>query len=255
MSVVTFDVEDNIGTLTLNRPEVHNAIDAATIEALEKILDEIDQLPDLRVLIVTGAGGSFCAGGDLSYFAGLERIEDARAMTRRMAAVLRRLADGPRPVIAAVGGNTYGGGCEVLLACHLRLAVPTARFSFRQAAMGVVTGWGGGVRLVRTVGRSNALRLLLTADVVEGIEARRLGLIDFLVEDPERLMDEALALARRISANASESIGAFLELVRCFEAEGPEAAEQREAELFEQGWVGEHFRQKVAEWTRDRGRD
>ncbi len=251
MSAVIFSATDGVGIIRLNRPEVHNAVDAAMMEALEAVLEEVDGLPDLRALILTGAGRrSFCAGGDLEYFAGLERREDGRAMSRRMAAVLRRLADGPRPVIAAIGGDALGGGCEVAVACHLRIAAPTARFSFRQAAMGVVTGWGGGVRVLRLLGRSHALRLLLTAETIDAAEARRIGLVDLVVEHSDQLISEATALARRIAANAPEAIAAFLELARTYDSGGVAAAERREAELFEQGWVGEHFRRKVAEWAR-----
>ncbi len=250
MKPVIFEAADGVGVITLNRPEVHNAVDLGVMRSLEGILDEVDRRPDLRVLILTGAGQrTFCAGGDLKYFASLKGREDGRAMSRRMGAILSRLADGPRPVIAAAGGDALGGGCEVLVACHLRIAVPGARFSFRQAAMGVVTGWGGGVRVLRLLGRARALRLLLSAETIDAIEARRLGLIDVIADSGDRLMDEATALARKIAGNAPESIAAFLEIARTFEAEGSAAAERREAELFAQGWVGEHFRRKVAEWT------
>ncbi len=252
MTPVTFEATGAVGVITLNRPQVRNAVDLGVMESLEAILDEVDRDPDLRALILTGAGRGFCAGGDLNYFASLEHREDGRAMSQRMTALLGRLADGPRPAIAAIQGDAFGGGCEILVACHLRIAAPHARFSFRQAAMGVVTGWGGGVRLLRLVGRSHALRLLLTADILDAGKARRLGLIDFVVSDADRLMDEALDLAGRIAANAPESIAAFLDLVRTWEAAGNPAAERREAELFEQGWVGDHFRRKVAEWTGDR---
>ncbi len=252
---MTFDLEGDIGVIRLNRPEVHNAVDAAMMVALEEILDRVDGEPDLRVLVLTGAGErSFCAGGDLKHFASLESREEGAAMSRRMSALLDRLADGPRPVIAAVNGDALGGGCEVLVACHLRLAVAGARFSFRQAAMGVVTGWGGGVRVLRLLGRSGALRLLLTADRIDAAEARRLGLVDVLVDEPGSLMDEALGLARRIAANAPEAVAAFLDLARTYEADGAAAARQREAELFAERWVGERFRRKVAAWA-DRGRE
>ncbi len=254
MSSVSFEVSDGVGVITLNRPQVHNAVDLGVMETLERILDDVDRRPDLRVLILTGAGRrTFCAGGDLKYFAGLERREDGRDMSRRMGAILSRLADGPRPVIAVANGDVLGGGCEVLVACHLRIAMPAARFSFRQAAMGVVTGWGGGVRVLRLLGRARALRLLLTAETIDAVEAHRIGLVDFVVKDGDGVMEEAMDLARKIAANAPESIAAFLELARTYEAAGPAAAERREAELFEQGWVGEHFRRKVAEWTGGRG--
>lgn len=249
---VTFALDDEgVGVIRLDRPRVHNAVDDAMMTDLEAILDRVEAAPDLRVLILTGAGErSFCAGGDLDYFATLESAEAGRKMSRRMSSLLRRLAGGPRPVIAAVNGNVLGGGCEVLVACHLRIAVTGARFSFRQAAMGVVTGWGGGVRVLRLLGRARALRLLLTADTIDAPEAKRLGLVDFLVDEPGRLMDEARALARRIARNAPESVAAFLDLARTYEARGSEAAERLEAELFGERWVGEHFRERVAEWTK-----
>lgn len=252
---VTFDAEGGIGVLRLDRPEVHNAVDGAMMEGLERILDRVEGEEGLRVLILSGAGTrSFCAGGDLKYFADLASRADGAEMSRRMTALLGRLADGPRPVIAAVNGDVLGGGCEVLVSCHLRLAVAGARFSFRQAAMGVVTGWGGGVRVLRLLGRAKALRLLLTADAIDAAEARRLGLVDFVVDDPEHLMDEAMSLARRIAANATESIAAFLDLARTWEADGAAVAERKEAELFARAWEGERFRGKVAEWAA-RGKD
>ena len=247
MTAVTFETCDGIGVLRINRPEVHNAVDAAVMAGLERRLDEIERR-DLRALILTGAGRSFCAGGDLRYFAGLETREQGAEMSRRMGDVLRRLAGGPLPVIAAINGDALGGGCEVLLACHLRIASETARFSFRQAAMGVVTGWGGGVRVLRLLGRSRALELLLTADRIDAAEDLRVGLVESVVA-PERLMAEALGLARRIAGNAPESVAAFLDLARTYERDGGRAAERREAELFAQGWVGEHFRRKVTQWS------
>ncbi len=252
MTAVTFETSCGVGVITLNRPEVHNAVDASMMAALEDVLDRVDRQPEIRVLILTGAGHSFCAGGDLTYFASLDSSDDGRAMSRRMSALLGRLADGPRPVIAAAGGDALGGGCEVLVACHLRLAAPNARFGFRQAAMGVVTGWGGGVRVLRLLGRARALRLLLTAETIDAAEAQRLGLVDFVASGGDQLMDEALSLARKIAANAPESIAAFLDLARTLEADGPAAAEQRETELFAQTWAGDHFRRRVAEWTEGR---
>ncbi|MEM7354022.1 MAG: enoyl-CoA hydratase/isomerase family protein [Acidobacteriota bacterium] len=247
--VVTFEVDDGVGIIRLNRPEVHNAVNDAVMAGLEAILDRIEEMPEVRALILTGAGEqTFCAGGDLKYFASLESQAAGEAMSHRMQALLRRLADGPRPVIAAVNGNTLGGGCEILVACHLRLAVATARFSFRQAAMGIVTGWGGGARVFRLLGRAKALELLLTAKTIEAGEAQRLGLVDHIVDEGERLMDEALSLAQQIAANSRRSVAAFLELARVYEHDGASAAEQRERELFGEAWVGEQFRRQVEAW-------
>lgn len=251
---VTLERQQSIGILSLNRPEVHNVVDDAVMERLESLLDRVEADPELRVLILTGAGSeTFSAGGDLGYFATLETRDEGFEMSRRMQAILGRLAAGSRPVIAAVNGNAWGGGCEILTACHLRVASGEARFGFRQAAMGLITGWGGGVRLFRLIGRSNALRLLLTAQTIDAEEALRVGLVDQVVE-PGEVMPEAIALARQIAANAGHSIRAFLDLARAAERDAEEALTEAETRLFSDCWEGDHFRLKVAEWEEQRTR-
>ena len=140
-----------------------------------------------------------------------------------------------------------------MTACHLRIGGEGSRFSFRQAAMGVSTGWGGGVRLFRLLGRSRALRLLLTADTVTADEALELGLIDFLVPS-DRVLDEALALADRIAANAREPIAAFLQLARATDQEPHHSARALERRLFADRWQDEVFWERVASWRDRRAR-
>ncbi len=252
---VRFERRHQIGILVLNRPEVHNAVNAAVMERLESLLGRLEHDRGLRVLILTGAGSeTFSAGGDLGYFSTLTSRRQCLGMSRRMQAILRRLEDGPQVVIAALNGNALGGGCEIATACHLRIAASTARFSFRQAAMGVVTGWGGGVRLFRLVGRATALRLLLTAETIDAAEALRIGLVD-RVAAPEALIDEALALAAQIVANSPAAVGAFLELARAIAQTGPEAAVETETRLFGECWVGEDFRGRLADWQKRRSSD
>ena len=244
-----------MAVLRLTRPEVHNVVGLATINRLEALLDQLDADLEVRVLVLTGRGvKSFCAGSDLTDLVplvdgGTAQRASALEMSPRMSAILDRLEAGPRVTVAALAGSAYGGGCELLTACHLRVAGQGIRFSFRQAAMGVSTGWGGGERLFRLVGRSRALRLLLTADTLEADEALRIGLVDFLVPQ-DQVLDEALALAERIANNAPEAIAAFLELARAVE-ESPGTAREIESRLFAELWQGETFWQRVASW-RDR---
>ncbi len=239
-----------IAVLRLARPEVHNVVDAATLERLEHHVAQLAE-DGTEVLVLTAAGGrTFCAGADLSYVAALTDHRQGLELSRRMRAVLASLEDGPRPVIAAINGDALGGGCEILTACHLRIAASTARFSFRQAAMGVVTGWGGGARLFRLLGKSKALRLLLTAETIDAAEALTLGFVDRVVPAAE-LMDEALATAGRIAANSPDSIRAFLALAQAVERPDDAVAELEER-LFERLWDGEHFRRKVAQWRQRR---
>ncbi len=249
---VTFTPRGPVGIFCLNRPDVHNAVDAQVIGSLETWLDRIEADPGLRVVVLTGAGSkTFCAGGDLAYFATLTSSDAGMAMSRRMQALLARLATGPRPVIAAINGDAWGGGCEILTACHLRIAAAGARFGFRQAAMGVITGWGGGARLFRLVGRSQALRLLLTAATFDAEEALRIGFIDRVVAAAE-LSAAVLALAEQIAANAPASVRAFLRLAELVESADPVTLSEAETQLFGECWTGDHFRQKVAAWSAQR---
>ncbi|MEE8523233.1 MAG: enoyl-CoA hydratase/isomerase family protein [Thermoanaerobaculia bacterium] len=246
---VQLECRDGVLVVRLHRPAVHNAVDGAMLEGLEALVDRLEDDEDALAVVLTGAGRSFCAGADLSHLGSLAAHDDGLELSHRMRHVLGRLADGPRPVIAAVNGAALGGGCEILTACHLRIAADSARFSFRQAAMGVVTGWGGGARLFRLLGRSRALLLLLTAATVDADEALRLGLVDRVVP-ADRVLAEALALAGAITANSVDSVRAFLELARAWDRETPAAAAALETRLFERSWGGEHFRRKVREWRR-----
>src|SRR6185503_3118889 len=188
-NAVVFESENGIGTIQLNRPEVHNAVNQSVIEALETTLDKVAADDAVRALIITGAGSTtFCAGGDLQYFATLDTREKGIEMSRRMQVLLDRLWSGQKPVIAAVNGQALGGGCEILTACHFRIAASTANFAYRQAANGLVTGWGGGMRLFHLVGRTPALKLLLTGDSIDAAEALRIGLID-QIEEPQNLLE------------------------------------------------------------------
>ncbi len=242
-----------VAVVRLNRPEVHNAVDAAVIEGLEAAVDAVEDDPDVRAVVLAGAGErTFCAGGDLSYFEHLPTGRDAVAMSRRVQAVLSRLEDGPRPVIGALAGDVLGGGCEIAVACHLRIAGEGIRFSFRPAALGIVTGWGGGRRLFRLVGRSAALRLFLLAETITSDEALRLGLVDRVV--PRGQVDEeAVAWGERIAAVSSASVRSFLELDRTIRTAAPEeVVVETETRLFGELWDGEDFRRSHDDWLRRR---
>lgn len=249
--IVTLELRHEAAILRLSRPRVHNAVDEATMARLEAILDELDAAGDARAIVLTGAGReSFCSGGDLRWFASLARRQDGVAMARRMRAILERLATASRPVLAAVNGQALGGGAEILTACDYRVASSAATFAFRQAANGIVTGWGGGPRLVRLVGRAQALRLLLTSERIDAREALRIGLVDEVVE-PGRELDAALGLAGRIARNPPGAVRAFLELVRATDVDETQAAE-RETELFGERWTSPEFRQLLERFSAPR---
>lgn len=264
VSPVTFERRGAVAVIRLDRPDKHNAVNGAIVARLEAISRELEVMASgdgasgddasakeaVRAVVLHGAGEkTFCAGGDLAYFSRLEGEDAGEAMSRRMQATLSRLTGGPRPVIAALGGDVLGGGCELAAACHLRIAAEGIRFAFRPAALGAFTGWGGGRRLFRLVGRGAALRLLLGAETIDAAEALRLGLVDRVVPK-ERLFAEALAWAERIAANDPASVAAFLELDRSIHRDTPEEVAEVETRLFDELWRGETFQELLAEWRR-----
>lgn len=245
---VAFEVTNAIGVARLNRAESHNAINEPVIQALESIVDRVDNDPAIRALILTGAGSkAFCAGGDLQYFATLDTRDKGLAMSRRMQSLLERLWSGSKPVVAAVNGHALGGGCEILTACHFRIAASTATFAYVQATKGVIPGWGGGARLFHLVGRSQALKLLLTAEPIDAAEALRIGFIDG-IEEPENLQVAALTFAQKISRHSPDVIAAILELGRLHYNCDVKKSIERETELFGDRWTSDDFRNAIRDF-------
>jgi len=237
---VLLEVREAVAVVTLNRPDVHNAVDASVMDGLERILDAIDADAAIRAIVLTGAGDrTFSSGGDLRWFASLDHPDGVLTMSRRMQAILARLHDGDRPVVAAANGQALGGGCEILTACHLRVAAPSASFSFRQAANGLITGWGGGLRLIEILGRSPALDLLLTSRTIDAREAERIGFMDRVADDS--VLAEAFRLAKEIAANAPGPVRAFLETARLAGCESRDQVVERETALFVDHWASPEF--------------
>ena len=243
--VVVFELTDGAGIVRLNRPDVHNAINEVVMEALESIFDRVESDPKIRALIITATGSkSFCAGGDLQYFTTLDTRETGIEMSRRMQLLLDRLWSGQKPVIAAINGQALGGGCEILTACHFRIAASTANFEYRQAENGLITGWGGGRRLFHLVGCTQALKLLLTGDSIDAAEALRIGLID-QIEEPQNLREASVAFAKKISRHSAAVVAAILELARLNLTGAIEKAIDRETELFGDRWTSDEFKQAI----------
>jgi enoyl-CoA hydratase len=211
-STLTFDLTDGIARIIINRPDKLNALNAIVIAELADAVTRIETDAAIRGVIVTGAGSkAFVAGADIS-----ELTEQGvtggqkRAMIGQQ--VFRRLERCGKPVVAAINGFALGGGCELAMACHLRVASENARFGQPEVKLGIAPGYGGTVRLPRLIGRARALELLLTGDMIDAEEARRIGLVNRVVP-PDRLMAEAESLLRSILANGPLAIRACLEAV------------------------------------------
>jgi enoyl-CoA hydratase len=211
-STLLFDVADGIARVTVNRPDKLNALNATVIGELGEAVARIETEREIRGAVLTGAGTkAFVAGADIAELAEQGPL-DGQARAARGQAVFRRWERCGKPVIAAVNGFALGGGCELAMACHLRIASETARFGQPEVKLGITPGYGGTVRLPRLVGRGRALELLLTGAMIDAVEAYRIGLVNRVVP-AERLLAESEQTVRAMLENGPAALRACIEAV------------------------------------------
>lgn len=211
---VRVETHEGIRTLTVDRPEKLNALNAAVLETLDRRLADAQNEPDLRCLVITGAGEkAFIAGADIGELARLTPL-DGREQARRGQAVLDRLENLPIPSIAAINGYAYGGGLELALACTMRVASENAKMGLPETSLGILPGYGGTQRLARLLGKAKAAELILTAEKgLTAAEAGRLGLVNRVVA-PGQALAAAMNLARAIAKNGPIACRYALEAIR-----------------------------------------
>ena len=225
------EVKDQVARVTLNRPQVLHALNAAVFDELEAVFRTMAEDPEVRVILLTGAGEkAFAAGADITELAGIDAAA-GEAKARWGQEVFRFIETCGKPVIACINGFALGGGCELALACTIRLASETARLGQPEVKLGLIPGYGGTQRLPRLVGQSMGLKLLLTGEMIGAAEALRIGLVDEVVP-PQRLMERAEAVARAIVAVAPLAVAGCMEAVRWGGELGLDAALDVEAEIF-----------------------
>ena len=201
-----------LAILTLNRPKVLNALNASTLTELHSAFHDLAADASIRAVLLTGAGGrAFAAGADIGELAALV-AEEGQAFALRGQGILRQIETLGKPVIACVQGFALGGGCELAMACTLRIAADDARFGQPEVKLGIIAGYGGTQRLPRLVGRGRGLKMLLTGAIIDAHEALRIGLVDEVVP-AAGLMARAEALALEIAANAPLAIAETLRAV------------------------------------------
>jgi enoyl-CoA hydratase len=223
--------EGPVAVLTLDRPAARNALNEQMLERLDARLRELGQDRTVRAVIVTGAGTqAFSAGADIRTMAA-KSPQEARAYAELGHRVMAHIEDLPQPVIAAINGYALGGGCELALACDIRLAASTARLGQPEVGLGVLPGWGATFRLPRVAGPGLARELILTGRLVDAQEALRLGLVNAVVA-PEQLLPQALALARQIAAQAPLAVQSAKRAMLLAAQLPREAAAALEAGLF-----------------------
>lgn len=188
---------DGVALITLNRPSA-NALSIALLAELRDALEAIENDAAARVVVITGAGEKFFSGGaDIKEFGAV----DPREQITLGQNLMRRIETFPKPIIAAINGIAFGGGCELLLACHMRFAAEHAQFAQPEIRLGIIPGWGGTQRLPKLIGKGRALELMLTGDRLSAQDAERFGLVNHVYPAAE-LLSETMAFAKRLAQGA-----------------------------------------------------
>ena len=225
------ETRGQVALVTVNRPAKRNALDVETISELQETFDRLSADASVSAVILTGSGTkAFVAGADIAELKDLSE-DEGREFASRGQRVFSRIEELPKPVIGAVNGFALGGGLELALACHVRIASENAQFAAPEVKLGLMCGYGGTQRLPRAVSQGKALEMLLTGDMIDAQDALRCGLVSRVVPQ-EALLGEALSLAERMAANAPLALRSTLEAVLRGRGMQPREAMAREAELF-----------------------
>jgi enoyl-CoA hydratase len=225
------EVKDQIATITLNRPKLLHALNTQVFDELESIFRTLASDPSVRVILLTGSGEkAFAAGADINEIAATDAATGL-AKARRGQSVFRLIETCGKPVIALINGFALGGGCELALACTMRLASEAARLGQPEVKLGLIPGYGGTQRLPRLIGAPTALKLLLTGEMIPAAEALRIGLVDEVVP-ADQLIPSGEALAKAIVAMAPLAVAGCIEAVHRGANLDIDAALDIEAEVF-----------------------
>jgi enoyl-CoA hydratase len=213
MSLVLKSLEDGILTLTVHRPEALNALNRNVIDALSAALEAAQDNPDVRVIVLTGAGEkAFVAGADIKEFADFDQAQGEELARRGQRDLFDRVEQSRKPVVAAINGFALGGGLELAMSAHVRVASTNARMGLPEVSLGVIPGYGGTQRLAQIVGKGKALEMVLTGGMIDAEAAFACGLVNQVV-DQDILLETAQAMAGKIAKNAPTALAAALDSV------------------------------------------
>lgn len=248
---IDLSCDASVATITIDRPETLNALDAESLESLRATIVATARRNEVQVIILTAAGDrAFAAGADIKEMAGLSR-DEALAFARLGHATALALEAAPQPVIAAVNGFAFGGGCELALACDIRLASSNAVFAQPEVSLGIPPGWGGSQRLPRIVGSGIAAELIFTGRRVGAEEALRIGLVN-AVHEPGTLMSAARGMAATIAANGPNAVRASKRLIAVSRTGQPGQGLAEEARTFADAFAGPEQREGMAAFVEKR---
>lgn len=212
LNYVNVEWDGELAIVTIDRQEKLNALNADVVGEIGEVFESLRDDDDVRGVVLTGAGQkAFVAGADIGELAKMDPVSGVR-ISRDGQDVFRAIELFPKPVVAAVGGYALGGGCELALACHMRIASERGQFGLPEVGLGIIPGYGGTIRLARLVGLGRAIEMILTADPVKAERAHAMGLVSAVVE-PDELLDEAKALARKVTTKGPVAVRLALESI------------------------------------------
>ena len=208
-------IENGILTITINRPDKLNALNKKTVAEIGEAIKAGASNHGVKAIIITGAGPkSFVAGADIAEFVGLS-VEQGMALAKAGQDVFRQIETCPKPVIAAVNGFALGGGCELAMACHLRIVSENAKFGQPEVNLGLIAGYGGTQRLIQYIGKTKATELHMTADMINAEQALNLGLVNYVVA-PDQLITKCLEIIEKIKSKSPKAITGVINSVNAY---------------------------------------
>ena len=246
-----FEIKNSVGIVTVNRPDKLNALNHETLKELNELFSEIKINEEVSVVILTGAGEkAFVAGADISELNKLD-ILSGKEFSESGQEIFNLIENLDKPVIAAVNGYALGGGCELSLACHIRLASEKAKFGQPEVNLGVIPGYGGTQRLARLINSGRALEYILTGDMIDANEAYRIGLVN-KVYSPEELLPKAIEMAEKITSKGQVAIKMSVRAVVSCDELSQKEGQKLEASLFAVCCGTEDFKEGTAAFLEKR---
>jgi enoyl-CoA hydratase len=245
-------LDSGIFSITINRPDKLNALNKMIFDELNLALDEVESNAEIRSVFITGAGEkAFVAGADIGEFGGLTK-EQSMAMAKKGQDTFFRIENSSKPIIAAVNGFALGGGCELAMACHFRVASENARFGQPEVNLGLIPGYGGTQRLTQLIGKGRAIELLITANMIDAASALQFGLVNYVVPQAE-LLNKTKSLLQLINSKAPIAVGKCIELANLAGGgSGVRNGFTREVEAFGECFVTEDKKEGTAAFLEKR---
>lgn len=229
LNTLLFSLEEGTAIITINRPDKMNALNKEVINDLSAAFDEVYQNNEIKAVLLTGAGAkAFVAGADITEFIELDAAGGQALATRGQEMVFNKIENCPKPVIAAVNGFALGGGCELAMSCHFRIASDNAKFGQPEVNLGLIPGYGGTQRLTALVGKGKAMELCMTGNLVDAQEALTIGLVNH-VTTPDTLLEKAKDIIRIIKTKSPMAVS---KVITCINKAGTEQGYPTEIEEF-----------------------